>query len=441
MLKVVIFGAGKSSSYLIKKLQEISTEISLHITLVDKNWDLLPDNCKNNNNTTYTLININDTEITKTLIKSQNLVISMLPAELHISIAKACIELKKNMLTASYVSDQMQELDTQARENNLLFLNEIGVDPGLDHMSAMALLNNLKKRGATINSFYSHTGGLISITTPNSWNYKFTWNPKNVITAGSEGAIFLKNGKKTNIDYNSVFTEITPVKLNNQNYDSYPNRNSLNYIEKYDLSNIENLYRGTLRYEGYCEAWNVFVQLGMTNNSKILTFSESASRKEFLSYFLNKNSEVEISFCEIFNTNKDSPIFKKIEILDFFNNSKKIVLTKGTAADILLSILKEDWKMQEEDIDTLLMQHEIQYTLSGNNYKTTSELSVLGKDQQYTAMAKTVGAPMFEAALLMLQNKIYLTGVHIPTKPMIFQPILDRLKNHGLKFIEQTTKV
>ncbi len=441
MLKVVIFGAGKSSSYLIKKLQEISTEISLHITLIDQNWEQLPNDCKNHSNTTYTLLNINNTEKIKNIIKLQNLVISMLPAQLHISIAKICIDLKKNMLTASYVSKQMQELHLQAKESNLLFLNEIGVDPGLDHMSAMVLLNSLKKRGAIINSFYSHTGGLISKTTPNNWNYKFTWNPKNVITAGAEGAIFLKNEKKTNIDYNSVFTEITPVKLGNQNYDSYPNRNSLNYIKKYDLSNIENLYRGTLRYEGYCDAWNVFVQLGMTNDSKIVTFPASTSRKQFLSYFLNKSSEVETSFCEVFNINKESPIFKKIETLDFFNDTKIVAITKGTAADMLLSILKEDWKMQENDTDVLLMQHEIKYTLNNVNYKTTSELSVLGKDQQYTAMAKTVGVPMFEATLLMLQNKINLTGVHIPTKPIIFQPILNKLKNHGLKFIDQTTKV
>ena len=440
MLRVVIFGVGKSSSYLIKKLQDISSTISLHITLADKNWNQLPENCKNHKDTTYKLVDINNSDETKNLIVSQNLVISMLPAHLHINIAKLCLKNKKELLTASYISEEMQQLDTQARENGLLFLNEMGVDPGLDHMSAMSIIDTLKTKEATINSFYSHTGGLISKYTPNNWNYKFTWNPKNVITAGSDGAVFLKNSEKKHLDYNEIFSEIIPVKINNKIYDSYANRNSLKYIKKYNLEGINNLYRGTLRHHNYCYAWNVFVQLGMTNDVHLLTFNEDATRKDFITYFFNTNILTETSFCKKNNITKENSLFKKFDLLGFFNNDKTLTINKGTAADILLSILLEEWKMEKNDKDILLMQHQINYSIDGINYKTKSEISILGEDNQYTAMAKTVGAPMFETALLMLHNKIELTGVHIPTTPVIYRPVLDKLKKHGLNFIETTTQ-
>ena len=440
MLRVVIFGAGKSSPYLIKQLQKTSTELPLHITLVDNNWLQLPEDCKKHIHTTYLVEDISNIKKLNTIINNQDLVISMLPAHLHVDIVKCCLSQSKNLLTASYVSEAMQELNFKAKENGLLFLNEMGVDPGLDHMSAMELINRLKTKGATINSFYSHTGGLVYKTTPNSWNYKFTWNPRNVIIAGAEGATYIKANKEVKTSYPSIFTEVTPITLNQKIFDSYPNRNSLAYAEKYNLKNIKNLYRGTLRHQGYCEAWNIFVQLKMTDDLKEITFFPTATRKDFIAYFLNDVKTTEITFCNKLDVNKNNPVFKKFELLNFFNNSKKLTLTKGTAANILLTILSEDWKMQPNDNDILAMQHQIDYNIEGTNYSTKSELLIIGEDQQYTAMAKTVGAPMFEAALLMLSNKINLKGVHIPTKTAIFQPILKSLKNHGIKFIEKTKK-
>lgn len=440
MPKLVVFGAGKSSSYLIKKLQESSNELDLKITLVDQSFEQLANDCKQHKNTEYFNISIEQEKTIAKIITSQDLVISMLPAHLHLAIAKLCLALQKNLLTASYVNPEMRALHQQVQEKGLLFLNEMGVDPGLDHMSAMELIHKLKKQGATITGFYSHTGGLIKETKPNAWNYKFTWNPKNVITAGAEGATYIKDKQKTHIPYSRIFTEITPVTLNNKKYDSYPNRNSLAYSKKYNLEGINNLYRGTLRHEGYCEAWNVFIQLGMTEDTYSLNFEISATRTHFLNYFLQKKELTEAAFLNKIQSAKSSSVFKKFKLLGFFNEEKKLTKTNGTAADILLTILSEEWQMQPNDKDILVMQHQIDYTLKGVNYSTKSELSVTGENTYFTAMAKTVGAPMFEATILLLKNEIKLTGVHIPTKTVIYQPILERLKNHGLEFTETTTR-
>lgn len=434
MQKVVLFGAGKSSCYLIKKFQEYSTICDLELSVIDTDVSKLPSDCKNHKNTRYYSLSISEKETVSQIMENQDLVISMLPAHLHIPIAELCLLKQKNLLTASYVSPQMQKLNTKATQKGLLFLNEMGVDPGLDHMSALSLIHQLKKQGAQITSFYSHTGGLVNNTNVNSWNYKFTWNPKNVIKAGAEGALYIKDQKETTIPYNAIFCSVTPVTINNNNYDSYPNRNSLAYAEKYHLKQLQNFYRGTLRHQGYCEAWNVFVQLKMTEDTTPLILNKLATRKDFLNHFLPLNSTIETSFCKRLNLTKANPIFKKFELLNFFNEEKKLALTKGTAAEILLHILKEDWQMQPNDTDLLVMQHQIEYTLNGIYYTTKSELSIAGVNQHYTAMAKTVGAPMFEAALMILNKQLNLTGVQIPTKAAIYQPILQRLTNHGLVF-------
>ena len=225
MPKVVVIGIGKSSPYLIKCLQNYSLNFPLHITLVDTTWQALPQDCKNHDNTTYITSNINDQDKLGALVNTHDLVISMLPAQLHITIAKLCLQHKKDLLTASYVGTEMKQLHQEAQNKGILFLNEMGVDPGLDHMSALQLIHNLKNKKAQITKFYSHTGGLVSKTVPNTWNYKFTWNPKNVITAGAEGATYINHKQKTNVAYNSIFkryslyiynlknTIVTPIEI------------------------------------------------------------------------------------------------------------------------------------------------------------------------------------------------------------------------------------
>ena len=438
MIRVVVFGIGKSSPYLIKKLQAYSSTHPLRITLVDTNWSALPTDCINHKNTEYLTLDINDIDAVSKLINHQDLIISMLPAVLHVSLAKLCLQHHKNLLTASYVSEEMQQLHKKAQNKGLLFLNEMGVDPGLDHMSALKLIHSLKLKNAEITNFYSHTGGLISNFETNSWNYKFTWNPKNVILAGAEGATYIKNQQKKSISYSDVFKTIISVCINNKSYESYPNRNSTSYAKKYDLNTIDTFYRGTLRHPEYCQAWQVFVELGMTKDNNILHFKNKTTRKDFLNHFLEKKDAVKKTFSSVLDIEKGSSIFKKFELLQFFNDAKYLTLENGTAADILLSILKEEWQMQPNDKDLLLMQHEIHYKMNGKKYISKSELSVIGENQQYTAMAKTVGAPMFEAAILMLNNQIKATGVHIPTTPSIYEPILNGLKKHDLEFLETT---
>lgn len=434
MHNIVIFGAGKSSVYLIKQLQG---DLDCKLTLVALNFSELPKELVKHKNTYLKVFDVTDTLVIEKLIENNGLVISMLPASLHIQIAELCLKYTKNLLTASYVSEQMKQLHEKAERKGVLFLNEMGLDPGLDHMSAMQAIATIKKRGGRLVSFKSHTGGLVKKSKDvDAWNYKFTWNPFNVIVAGAEGGTYLQKGKEKKVLYHSIFNKTEKVQVGTGFYDSYPNRNSLNYIEKYGLENCKTVYRGTLRHIGFCKAWNVFVQLGMTDNSSFIKLPQKSSRKDFLNYFLNKNKDVVGQFCEQFKEQKQSSVFNKFDQLQFFSDTFLLSITEGTPAQILLSILEQEWQLTQTDLDCVVMLHEMEYELEGVKQKQILSLYVEGEDRHYTAMAKTVGLPMYEAARLMLKNKIGLTGVQIPTNPIIYIPVLKQLKEKGISFFE-----
>ena len=434
MRNIVIFGAGKSSVFLIKQLQVNSDS---KLTLVALNFSGLPKDILEHKNTDLVLLDVSDTLRVGKLIKVQDLVISMLPANLHIQIAELCLQYTKNMLTASYVSKKMKQLHQTAIAKGVLFLNEMGLDPGLDHMSALRAIATIKKIGGKITSFKSHTGGLVKkLSNTHAWNYKFTWNPLNVIIAGAEGATYLFENNEKNIEYASVFDAVQQVKILDDLYDSYPNRNSLNYVKKYGLEECKTVYRGTLRHKGFCEAWQVFVQLGMTDNTNFIKLPQKSSRKYFLNYFLKPNNDITTQFCKQTQIKKESDVYDKMVGLHLFSENYFLEKTAGTAAQILLSILEQEWKLTAKDLDCVVMLHEIEYELDGIKQKQNLSLYVEGEDHCYTAMAKTVGLPMYEAAMLMLQNKIGLTGVQTPTNPIIYNPILKQLKAKGISFTE-----
>jgi len=442
MTKILIFGAGRSSAYFIKQVQNYCLLHEYSLTIIDENFINFPQLLKNHASTTYIKSSIEDKKIVEAQISSHDIVVSMLPPSLHIVLAKACLFFSKNFLTASYVNKEIEQLNTAVKKAGLLFLNEVGVDPGLDHVSALMLLDKIKEKGGVVKSFKSHTGGIIAKKTNlNLWDYRITWNPKNVITAGCDGAVFLENKAIKKINYFEIFSKTEKVVIDGQLYDSYANRDSLKYIEKYGLKNIDTCYRGTLRHHDFCEAWDIFVQLGMTNQGKRIEFNGLVTREDFLSFFLPKvkGKTTKEIFMNHLSLSESSSIIKKFEQLNFFNDNTILLLQKETPAKILQTILEKSWAIEPSEKDMLLMHHEVIYALNGKSFKVTSTLKTIGEDPYFTAMAKTVGAPLFECLKLMLGQAIDSKGVLIPNQKEIYKPLFLALSNHKLFFEETTT--
>lgn len=442
MRTILIIGAGKSASYLIQYLLNKSDQENLHLIIGDLSLASAQKKTNNHPNATAIALNIFDQNQRAALIQKADIVISMLPAYLHIEVAKDCIDYKKNMVTASYISDAMQELDAAAKENNLIFMNEVGLDPGIDHMSAMKVIREIKNKGGKIVSFESFCGGLVAPESDtNLWNYKFTWAPRNVVLAGQGGAAkFLKEGTYKYIPYCNLFhrTELLEVEGYGK-FEVYSNRDSLKYLNVYGLNEVQTLYRGTIRRVGFSEAWNVFVQLGMTDDSYAMENSETMSYRQFVNSFLpyHPTDSVETKMRQVLNFDQNDTIWNKLQELDLFNPNKKVGLQNATPAQILEKILTESWTLQPEDKDMIVMCHKFGYELNGKKEQIDSKMVCLGEDQTYTAMAKTVGLPVAMATLLILNGKIKTPGVQLPIREEIYLPILKELEEYGVVFKEQ----
>ena len=442
MRHVLIIGAGRSASSLIRYLLSKSNEENLHITVADLSLSLAEAKTHNHPNATPLALNIFDTDERRNAIESASIVISMLPAHLHIEIAKDCIELKKHLVTASYISEAMQALDTDAKQNNLIFMNEIGLDPGIDHMSAMKVIDEIRSKGGKMLLFESFCGGLVAPESDNNlWNYKFTWAPRNVVLAGQGGAAkFIQEGTYKYIPYSALFrrTEFLEVEGYGK-FEAYSNRDSLKYRSVYGLDDILTLYRGTIRRVGFSRAWNMFVQLGMTDDSYILEGSENMSYRQFINSFLpyHPTDSVEIKTRLILKIDQDDIMWDKLLELDLFNPNKKVNLPNATPAQILEKILSEGWALEPDDKDMIVMYHKFGYELNGEKKQIDSKMVCIGEDQTYTAMAKTVGLPVAIATLLILNGKITTPGVQLPIKKEVYEPILKELEEYGVIFNEQ----
>ena len=441
MKNILIIGAGKSSSYVIKYLLEKSNEEKLHLTIGDVSIENATKLINNHKNAKAIIFDVFDKNQRENAIKNATIVVSMLPARFHIEVAKDCLKYGKNLVTASYVSPAMKALDKQVKAKELVFMNEIGVDPGLDHMSAMQVIDKIRNKGGKMLLFESFTGGLVAPESDtNLWNYKFTWNPRNVVLAGQGGAaMFIQEGTYKYIPYHKLFRRTEFLKINNQKFEAYANRDSLKYRETYGLKNIPTMYRGTIRRVGFSRAWNIFVQLGMTDDSYSIENSENMSYRDFVNLFLaySPSDSVELKLRSYLKIDQDDVMWEKLLELDLFNPNKKIGIKNATPAKILQKILEDSWTLQENDKDMIVMQHLFGYEKEGKKEQIESSLIVFGENQNYTAMSKTVGLPLAIATLKILNGEITKPGVQIPIAKEVYQPILKELKNHGIEFIEK----
>jgi saccharopine dehydrogenase-like NADP-dependent oxidoreductase len=446
MRSVLVLGAGLSSSALIKYLLDHSEAEGWNVTVADFSLDAAKAKTKNHVNARAISFDIKNENQRAGEIKNADIVISLLPPALHYFAAIDCIHFKKNLITASYVSEQIKNLEKDAAAAGILLLNEMGLDPGIDHMSAMQIIHRLKEEKAELLSFKSYTGGLVAPEfNDNPWGYKFTWNPRNVILAGQGTAKLIQNGKYRYIPYTRLFRQIEIIEVEGLGiFDGYANRDSLAYRHHYGIENIPTIIRGTLRNRGFCEAWDIFVQLGLTDDSFIIENSRELTYSNFIEAFIPANTEgkdLKSKIATVCGMDVNGEAIKKIEWTGIFDDVK-INLDNATPAKILQDLLQRKWVLKEGDKDMIVMQHEFEYQVAGTKYqdkgkKIISSLVVKGDDPEFTAMAKTVGLPMGIAARLILNGKIKLTGIKIPVMKEIYEPVLNELKSSGIVFSEK----
>ena len=321
-------------------------------------------------------------------------------------------------------------------------MNEIGLDPGIDHMSAMKVIDEIRDQGGKIILFESFCGGLVAPESDtNLWNYKFTWNPRNVVLAGQGGAAkFIQEGTYKYIPYNKLFrrTEFMEVEGYGR-FEGYANRDSLKYRSVYGLDDALTLYRGTIRRVGFSKAWNMFVTLGMTDDSYTMENSEHMTYREFTNSFLpyHPTDSVEIKLRLSLKIDQDDIKWDKLLELDLFNPKKIVGLKNATPAQILEKILSESWSLDENDKDMIVMYHKFGYEINGQEKQIDSKMVCIGDDQTYTAMAKTVGLPVAMATLQILNGNITTPGVQLPINKEVYLPILKELEEYGVIFNEK----
>jgi saccharopine dehydrogenase-like NADP-dependent oxidoreductase len=435
MKQVLIIGAGKSSSCLIKHLIDNRVFLDIAVTVVDINTRPL-----------HSFIGLEDVHLVEIAsgdikeyepyISKSFLTISMLPAFMHIEVARLCLLYNSHLITPSYISAEMQALEGEVKAKNLIFLNELGFDPGIDHLTTMKIYHDIVAQGGRLTSYRSYAGGLVAPRSDdNPWHYKFSWNPRNVILAGQGGEIkYRKNGIEEALTYQDLFSKSEILNVSHGHvFDAYANRDSLKYEKLYGWENIDTLLRGTLRIHGFCEAWSILVDLGLTDDTvKNRPFS-GKTYAEFYTAFLP-------SLVDDFMKNQTPPVQEKLNFIGF-TDEKSIIENDGSAAEILQSILVDKWKLNPEDTDWVVMVHFFEYTLHGKKYEIESYFSLEGESSTYTAMSKTVGMPIAFATELILQDKIKTRGVLMPTASDIYLPILQRLAETGIEFIETIKEI
>jgi saccharopine dehydrogenase-like NADP-dependent oxidoreductase len=432
-------------------------------------------------------------------VMKSDIVISMLPPALHFLAAKDCVKFSKHLLTASYIDEPIKSLQKEIEEKNLLFLCEMGLDPGIDHMSAMKIIDEIHSGGGKITSFKSHCGGLVAPESDdNPWHYKISWNPRNIVLAGKGGAHYRENGNEIRLGYEELFSGEHYAEIPEVGYLGwYPNRDSLSYTSLYGLEDVNTFIRTTLRHPDFMYGWKNVIDLHLTDETaayetdgKTLAaiFKEHLDKHNFgkwvqekmssrleetqvmlenLSKLSEAEQEAEEEGAEIpgsFMAADDKGNLEQIEIDDMKTKAaafvahkmheanltlkqliflglddSETIVNKGlcSAADILQFAVEKKLSLQPDDKDMIVMLHEFEFSVGNQESGVRSSLVVKGENSLRTAMAKTVGLPLGIAAKLILNGEIKLTGLHIPSSKEIYEPVLKELELNGIKFHEQ----
>ncbi len=435
MKKVVVFGAGLVAKPGIRYLLDKGFEVTVASRTVSK-AEAIVDNHPNGKAVAFDITK--DSLDESGLIQNADLAISLLPYAYHPEIAKVCIKYGKHMATTSYVSDAMRALDADAKKAGILIMNECGVDPGTDHMSAMRIIHDVKEKGGKIVSFRSITGGLPAPNSnTNPMGYKFSWSPKGVILAGTNAAQYLEDGKIVNIKSGDLFNHYWPMSVEGMDLEAYPNRDSMQYIELYGLEGIKTMFRGTFRYPGWCETLQALFDLGLMDK-EAKEGLEGLTWKQLIQKILNyPKDDIKHEVARKLNKPDDAECLNRLEWLGLFSNNP---IPKGTSyldvlADHFLEKL-DGFKPGEQDMIVMLHEFKAEYP-DGKNETITSTLLDYGIPNGDSSMARTVSLPVAIAVRMILEGKITGTGVIIPTKPEVYNPILDELETMNIIFKEK----
>lgn len=445
MRKILLFGAGKSATVLIEYLLANAANEKWFITVVDADINLAQSKIGSSAFGKAISFDINDDGERNKIISESAIVISLLPPTLHTIVAKSCIKKNKNLLTASYIDEEIKNLKSEIANRQLLFLCEMGLDPGIDHMSAMKMIDEIHNAGGKIKSFKSHCGGLVAPESDdNPWHYKISWNPRNILLAGKSGAVYKINSHIEKLEYQNLFQDCPAVSVHGLNdLVYYPNRDSLSYIPVYGLQETSTFIRTTLRHHDFCKAWNYIVQAGLTDETKLNKEKLNGTIKKFTDNIIAAHTENKnlSEYLETRIKQNDKGLVKNLfEYLGLFSEDN-VPAKAETAADVMQILLEKKLSLRTGDKDMIVMLHEIESETGNKKYEIKSSLIVKGEDSLRTAMAKTVGLSLGIAAKLILNGTIQLKGLHIPTKKEIYDPVLQELENMGIKFHEEVKQL
>ena len=442
MKTILVIGAGRSSSSMIRYFLNNAEKEDWYIKVGDMNLEMAQGKVGNHARAQAFQFDALNENKRRQELEKVDFVVSMLPARFHLEVVKDCIDMKINVITPSYVSEEMKELDEAAKAAGIIIMNEIGVDPGIDHMSAKKVLDEIAEKNGVIEYFESFTGGLVAPESDdNPWNYKFTWNPRNVVLAGQGSAAkFIQQGQYKYIPYNKLFrrTEIIEVEGHGK-FEGYANRDSLKYRSIYGLEDIPTIYRGTFRKVGFCRAWNVFVSLGATDDSYTLEGSKNMTKRDFINSFLayNPHDSVELKLRHYMKIDHDDYIWDRLVWLGIFENEPLNLEKDMTPAQILQKILEEKWSLKPDDKDMIVMWHKFGFKINGQLNEINSSMVCIGEDQTYTAMSETVGLPVAICTKMILNGTIQLKGVQLPIHKEIYEPVLKELEEYNVVFTEK----
>jgi saccharopine dehydrogenase-like NADP-dependent oxidoreductase len=445
MKQILIFGAGRSATFLIQYFLEHAPTEHWQVTVADYDLAMAQEKIGGHPSANAVQLDIQDEEARRALIAQADIVVSLLPVTFHLLVARDCITLGKNLTTASYVSPEMKALDAEVAAKGLTFLNECGLDPGIDHMSAMQVIDRIKAEGHQLKTFESFAGGLLAPGTDdfNPWEYKFTWNPRNVVLAGHGVVKFIQEGKHKYIPYHKVFRRTEMVHIPGYGYfEGYANRDSMKYLDVYNLHGISTLYRGTLRRPGFCRTWDIFVQIGATDDTYHMERVAQMTHRDFINSFLlyHPHDSVELKLAHYMGLDLEGPEMYRLKWVGIFDDTL-VGLDKGTPAQILEHILKKKWTLQPEDKDMIVMWNKFEFFDNGRLRELHSTFIAIGDDATHTAMAKTVGLPLAIGTKLILQGKVTMPGVQIPIHREWYEPILAELKSMGFEMRETERKL
>ncbi|MBL7762425.1 MAG: saccharopine dehydrogenase NADP-binding domain-containing protein [Chitinophagaceae bacterium] len=446
MQKILLFGAGKSATVLIDYLVKTTSEENWEVTVADADLKTVQAKIGNSPNAKAVSFDITDDTARANAIAAADIVISLLPPALHFLVAKDCVSCSKNLLTASYIDDKIKSLQKDIEKKGLLFLCEMGLDPGIDHMSAMQIIDDIHAKGGTVTSFKSHCGGLVAPESDdNPWHYKISWNPRNVVLAGKAGAIYKENGQKTELLYDKIFEKCPEINAGDLPVLAwYPNRDSISYATLYNLETASTFIRTTLRYAAFCRGWDVVCHLGLTDTDDENEIKGLKTINEWMHFKLNGIELRDMTWMEYLKLyvaeEYQAEVTEQFDFLDLFE-VKPIPATAKSSADILQYLLETRLVLNAKDKDMIVMLHEIEWRTGSSESGVKSLLVVKGDDSLRTAMAKTVGLPLGIAAKMILKKQIQLKGLHIPVLKEIYEPVLKELQLHGIRFSEEETVI